>query len=110
MAYDELLADRIRALVEDDPGVTEKRMFGGLAFLLHGRMAVAVGGQGGLLLRVPPQDTERHAAEPGCAPMIMRGREFVGWIDVEPSAIADPATLERYVGIGMAYARSLPPS
>lgn len=110
MAYDELLADRVRALLEGDPQVTEKRMFGGLAFLVGGRMAVAVGGRGGLLLRVAPQDTERFAAEPGLQPMVMRGRELVGWMDVEPSAIEDPSALERYVTVGVDYARSLPPS
>lgn len=109
MAYDLELAERIRELLEGEPAITEKKMFGGLAFLVHGRMAVAVSGRSGLLLRVPPEDTEQYASEPGVEPMVMRGRELVGWMDVEPAAIADPAALQRYVRVGLDYARSLPP-
>ena len=105
MAYDEDLADRIRSLVGPEPGVSEMRMFGGLAFLINGNMAVAASGQGGLLLRVDPASTAALLAEPGAAPFVMRGREMDGWLRVDPPA----GTLEEWVARGVTYARSLPP-
>ncbi len=109
MAYDEELAVRVRELVGDGDGVTEKRMFGGLAFLIHGNMSVAVSAHGGLLLRVPPQDTDALVAEPHAERMVMRGREMDGWLRIDPDALDTREGLERWVSVGVDYARTLPP-
>ena len=109
MAYDEELADRIRELVAMEAGVTEKRMFGGLAFLIAGHMAVAASGQGGLLVRGPPEETEALGAGPHAGPMVMRGREMAGWLRVEDEGIRTMGELESWVRRGVAFARSLPP-
>ena len=82
MAYDEDLANRIRELIAGEPGVTEKKMFGGLAFLINGNMSVSASGQGGLLLRVDPDETDRLAEQPHAEPMVMRGRPMQGWLRV----------------------------
>ena len=109
MAYDEDLADRIRAAIgETDQVVIEKRMFGGLAFLLDGNMAVAASGQGGLLLRVEPEQMEALLREAHVSPMEMRGREMAGWIRVAPPGVESDDELQRWVGIGLARARALP--
>jgi TfoX/Sxy family transcriptional regulator of competence genes len=108
VAYDEDLANRIRELISAEPGVTEKRMFGGLAFLIGGNMSVAASGQGGLLVRVDPDDTEKLASRPHAHPMVMRGREMNGWLRVDATGVATKRQLERWVGRGVAYARSLP--
>jgi TfoX/Sxy family transcriptional regulator of competence genes len=109
MAYDEDLANRIRELMADEPGVTEMRMFGGLAFLLGGHMAVAASGQGGVMVRVDPEETEALLAEPGAQPFEMRGREMQGWLRVDAESVAAQEQLEPWVRRGVAYARSLPP-
>ena len=109
MAYDEDLANRIRELMAGDQGVTEQRMFGGLAFLIGGNMSVAASGQGGLLLRVDPEETDALAAKPHAAPFVMRGREMHGWLRVEPGGVRTKRQLEPWVKRGVAYARSLPP-
>ncbi len=109
MAYDEDLADRIRELIAAEPGVVEKRMFGGLAFLIGGHMSVSVSRLGGLLLRVPPEQTESLRAKPHAGPFEMRGKVMDGWLRVEPEGIATRRQLERWVGRGVDYARSLPP-
>ena len=80
MAYDEDLANRIRELVSGEPEVTEMAMFGGLAFLVNGNMSVAASGQGGLLVRVDPEDTEALLAKPHAQPFEMRGRPMDGWL------------------------------
>jgi len=108
MGYDEDVADRIRVAIQDTDGVSEKRMFGGLAFLVHGRLAVAVSGEGGLMVRVPPEDTESLLAEDGTAPMEMRGRELGGWLRVEPAAVEADRPLQRWVDLGVRRAESLP--
>ncbi len=108
MAYDEELAERIRVAIGDHTGVTEQRMFGGLAFLVSGNMAVAASGQGGLLLRVDPGETEALVAEDGAARFEMRGRSMNGWLHIEPAAAATDEQLRRWVDIGVGYARSLP--
>ena len=109
MAYDEGLADRIRELLAGEP-VTEKRMFGGLAFLLAGNMAVAASGQGGLLVRVDPALTDELLAEPGAQEMQMSGRgPMRGWLQVSGDALDDDETLGAWVSRGVTYARSLPP-
>src|SRR3954470_8075606 len=109
MAYDEDLANRIRELMAGEPGVTEMRMFGGLAFLLGGNMAVAASGQGGLMVRVDPEETEALLAEPGAQRFEMRGRAMDGWLRVDAERIGTQAELEPWVRRGVAYARSLPP-
>lgn len=108
MAYDERLAERIRELIGDEPGLSEQRMFGGLAFLLEGNMAVAASGQGGLMLRVPPEETEPLLAEPHAAPLVMRGREMRGWLRVADEGLEGDEQLAGWVEIGLDYARSLP--
>jgi len=105
MAYDEALADEVRNLLADEPGVEEKRMFGGLAFLIGGYMAVAASGQDGLMVRVEPEETEALLGEPGAHPFEMRGRELRGWLHVDVSE----AELAPWVTRGVEYARSLPP-
>lgn len=108
VAYDEELADRIRGRLAGDPDVTEQRMFGGLAFLVHGNMAVAASGQGGLMVRVDPGSSSAFLDEPGVAPMEMRGRSMKGWLRVDTSAVATAEALSRWVNEGVAYARTLP--
>ena len=108
MAYDRDLAERIRGLLPAEP-VTEKAMFGGLAFLVGGHMAVAASGKGGLMVRCDPADSERLVAEPGASRMEMRGRETDGWLRVTGDAVADDDVLERWVRIGTSFARALPP-
>ena len=109
MAYDEDLANRIRELIAAEEGLTEKRMFGGLAFLIHGHMSVSVSGQGGLLLRVDPGESDTLAGKPHAAPFVMRGREMQGWLRINPDGVKTKSQLERWVGRGVSYARSLPP-
>lgn len=109
MAYDDDLAQRVRTLVGDEPAVTEKRMFGGLAFLIGGNMAVAVSSQGGLMVRCDPAETERLLDEPHARPMEMRGREIDGWLRVDAAGVSADAALAPWVEHGVAYARSLPP-
>lgn len=109
MAYDEDLARRIRELVADEPHVAERRMFGGLAFLVGGNMSVAASGQGGLMVRVDPEDTEALVTEPHARPFEMRGRAMQGWLRVDPEGVRTKRELEPWVKRGLAYARSLPP-
>ena len=108
MAYDEELAGRIRALVGDEHGLAEKKMFGGLAFLLHGNMAVAASGQGGLLVRVDPQESDQLVSTSNARPMEMRGREMRGWLRVDAEDVATQEELEAWVERGVSFARSLP--
>ena len=109
MAYDEELAHRIREQLQDVSGVTEMRMFGGLAFLVGGNMAVAASGQSGLMLRVPPDQTEQLAAEPHARRFEMRGREMNGWLRVDAAGVESDEDLARWADIGVRYASSLPP-
>jgi len=109
VAYDEDLANRIRELIGNEAGVTEKKMFGGLAFLIGGNMSVSVSGQGGLLLRCDPEQTEALLSKPHAAPFEMRGRAMDGWLRVDPEGVRTKRELERWVDRGVAYARSLPP-
>jgi TfoX/Sxy family transcriptional regulator of competence genes len=108
MAYDEDLAQRIRDLLAGETDLSEKRMFGGLAFLVAGNMAVAASGQGGLLARVDPQEGETLVSEPHVAPMEMRGRELSGWLRVDSEGLATNDELGPWVQRSVAYARSLP--
>ena len=109
MAYDEELADRIRELLATDHDVVEKKMFGGLAFLIGGHMSVSASGRGGLLLRCDPEETDALISRPHVGRFAMRGREMDGWLRVDAEAIETPEELERWVAIGVDYARSLPP-
>jgi hypothetical protein len=109
MAYDDQLADRIRDVVADEPGLSEKRMFGGLAFLVDGNMAVGASGQGGLLLRIDPTQAESLVDDRHVRRFEMRGREMDGWLRVDLEALETDADLRHWVGHGLAYARSLPP-
>ena len=109
MAYDEDLANRIRELVANEEAVTEKKMFGGLAFLINGNMSVSASGQGGLLLRVGPEETDKLTEKPHAEPFVMRGRAMQGWLRVEPEGLKTKRQLEPWVKRGVAYARSLPP-
>ena len=108
MAYDEDLANRIRELIAGDPDVTEQRMFGGLAFLVGGNMAVGVSGQGGLMVRVAREDTDALVAKPHARPFEMRGRPMQGWLRVDDAGVQTAHELEPWVERGVAYARSLP--
>jgi TfoX/Sxy family transcriptional regulator of competence genes len=109
VAYDEHLAARVRELAAGHPGLTEKRMFGGLAFLIGGHMSVSASGGGGLLVRVDPEQTQALLDEPYAHPMVMRGREMEGWLRVDAEGVRDKRALEKWVRRGVAYAQSLPP-
>src|SRR3954453_17384920 len=108
MAYDEDLANRIRELMAEESAVTEMRMFGGLAFLIGGNMSVAASGQGGLMVRVAPEETDALLAKPYARPFEMRGREMQGWLRVDAEGVSTKRRLEPWVRRGVAYARSLP--
>jgi len=109
VAYDEDLANRIRELLAAEDAVTEKRMFGGLAFLVAGNMAVAASGQGGLMVRCDPDDTDELVAKPHASRMVMRGRAMDGWLRLESEGVRTKRQLEPWVKRGVAYARDLPP-
>jgi TfoX/Sxy family transcriptional regulator of competence genes len=108
MAYDEDLANRIRELLGSDQGIEEKRMFGGLAFLVNGNMSVAASGQGGLLVRVAPEDTDNLLQRAHVNSMVMAGREARGWLRVEADGVQTKRQLQGWVTRGVGYARSLP--
>ena len=109
MAYDEDLAHRIRELIASERGVEEKRMFGGLAFLINGNMSVAVSGQGGLMVRVPPDETEKLLTRDHVQPMVMAGRETRGWLRVSDDGVRTKRQLQPWVTRGVDYAKCLPP-
>src|SRR5439155_12475237 len=109
MAYDEDLANRIRELLADEDAITEKKMFGGLAFLLHGNMAVSASGQGGLLVRIDPADSDAALARPHAALMEMGKRTMAGWIRVAPEGVKTKRELAAWVKRSVAYAKTLPP-
>jgi hypothetical protein len=109
MAYDEDLADRIRELLGPQPDLTEQKMFGGLAFLIGGNMAIAASGQGGVLVRVDPAASDRIVATTNARPMEMRGRAMQGWLHVGGDDIRTKRQLAKWVEMGTGYARALPP-
>jgi TfoX/Sxy family transcriptional regulator of competence genes len=109
VAYDEALAERIRELLAGERGVTEKKMFGGLSFLINGNMSVAASGQGGLLVRVDPDESDSLTKKPGVALMEMGGRSMAGWLRVDSDAVRTKPQLAGWVRRGVGYARSLPP-
>jgi hypothetical protein len=109
MAYDDDLAGRIRDLIGPDPDLTEKKMFGGLAFLIGGHMAISASGQGGLLIHVDPARSADLVATTRASTAVMQGREMPGWLRVSPEDLASDDDLSRWVDIGVGHARSLPP-
>ena len=109
MAYDEDLADRIREQLSGEKGLEEKRMFGGLAFLINRNMAVAASGQGGLLVRVAPNDTDKLVDGKHVSPMVMAGREARGWLRVATDGVKTKRQLQSWVSRGVGYARTLKP-
>ena len=108
MAHSEELANRLRECLEGEPGLTEKKMFGGLAFLINGNMAVSASGQGGLLLRVDPAEADALVERPHAARAVMRGREMGGWLRVSDEGVTTTGALTKWAAIGVGYARSLP--
>jgi TfoX/Sxy family transcriptional regulator of competence genes len=109
MAYDEEMAGRIRELVVGERGLTEKQMFGGLSFLVNGNMSVAASGQGGLLVRVDPAESDALVKKPGVQLMEMGGRSMKGWLRVDDDAVRTKKQLAAWVERGVGFARSLPP-
>jgi hypothetical protein len=109
MAYDEDLANRLREQLALEDGVTEQAMFGGLAFLVHGNMAVSASGRGGLMVRVSPESTDEALSRPHATPFEMRGREMPGWIRVAPEGVKTKRQLSSWVRRGVDFARTLPP-
>lgn len=109
MAYDEGLAQRIRDCLRQRRGITERKMFGGLAFLLHGHMTVAASGQGGMLARIDPADNDAALARAHASPMVMRGRAMDGWIRVAPEGVKTKRQLQSWVARSVAYVKTLPP-
>ena len=109
MAYDELLANRIRELLDGESSLTEQKMFGGLAFLIHGNMAVAASGQGGVMVRVDPADSDALVASSQARLFEMRGRQMKGWLRVDGEHVGTTQELATWVERGVAFARSLPP-
>ncbi|GAC1577786.1 MAG: TfoX/Sxy family protein [Candidatus Dormibacteria bacterium] len=108
MAYDEDLANRLRDILATEGGISEKKMFGGLAFLLHGNMAVSASGNGGLLARVDPADSDAALARPHASLMTMGGRTMAGWIAVAPDGVRTRRELAAWVTPSLTYARTLP--
>ncbi len=108
MAYDEDLADRIRELVAGESDLTEKKMFGGLAFLIGGNMAVAASGQGGVMVRVDPVESNALVAKTSARLVVMRGRPMQGWLRVDAEHLRTRRQLAKWVELGTTYARSLP--
>jgi TfoX/Sxy family transcriptional regulator of competence genes len=109
VAYDEELADRLRALLALEPGLSERRMFGGLAFLVDGRMSVAVSGSGGLMARVEPEEADALLDEPHVHVFVMRERPLDGWLRVDAAGVRTDAELQSWVDRGVAVARALGP-
>lgn len=107
MAYDEELADRIRQELTGEPGLTERKMFGGLGFMIDGNMAVAASGQGGMMVRVDPETCEPFLEE-GAEPMQMQGRAMRGWLLVASDLLDDDESVTRWVGRGAEFAKTLP--
>lgn len=108
MAYDEALVERIRELLEGQPGVSEKKMFGGLAFLVGGNMAIAASGQGGALVRVDPGESDRIVDTTNADLAVMQGRPMQGWLRVAPEHLRTKRQVAKWVQLGAGYARSLP--
>lgn len=109
VAYDERIADRMRALAAGEPGLTEKKMFGGLAFLVDGKMAMAASGNGGVMVRVDPAESDMLSGTTSAEIVEMGGRRMPGWLRIPSADVATDRELAQWVQRGTAYARSLPP-
>ena len=109
MAYDEVLAQRVEDLLDGEPGLSSRRMFGGRGFMLDGHIAVAAANHGGLMVRVDPTEGDQLVDGDTVRPMEMRGREMTGWLVVSPDAVASDDELATWVGRGVAFVRTLPP-
>ncbi len=109
MVYDDHLANRLRDLLADEDAVTEKKMFGGLAFLLHGNMSVSASHTGGLLARIDPADTEASLARPHVSLMKMGGRRMEGWIIVAPEGLKTKRELAAWVRRSLTFVKTLAP-
>jgi TfoX/Sxy family transcriptional regulator of competence genes len=109
MAFDERLADRLRELVAESGPFTERKMFGGLGFMVGGHMAVAASREGGLMVRCDPAETDALLAKPFCRPFQMRGKPIDGWVRVDDEGLATKRQLQRWVARGVTYARAQPP-
>lgn len=108
MAYDEDLANRIRDALAGETAVTEKKMFGGLAFLVSGNMAIAASGQGGVLVRADPSQSEALSASPGVEVAVMQGRAMPGWLRVDAEQLRTKSQLAKWAKVGASFAKSLP--
>jgi TfoX/Sxy family transcriptional regulator of competence genes len=109
MAYDETLAQRIRTLANSTPGLSEKKMFGGLAFLVNGNMAISASGNGGVMVRVDPAQSDAITSSSNARMVEMRGREMPGWLRVDTIDVQTDEELKHWVELGTKYASSLPP-
>jgi TfoX/Sxy family transcriptional regulator of competence genes len=109
VAYDEDLGARIRELVAKEKGLSEKKMFGGLAFLIGGNMAIAASGQGGILVRVDPEQSDKLVSTTKASVAVMQGRAMSGWLRVDSADVRTKPQLSKWVTLGTAFARSLPP-
>jgi TfoX/Sxy family transcriptional regulator of competence genes len=109
VAYDEKLAQRIRSILAKEPGLSERKMFGGIGFMVHGNMAVAANSKGGVMVRVDPEHGRELLEDPRYQPMEMRGRMMHGWLHIEPDAVASEESLREVVRHGLDYVRTLPP-
>ncbi len=108
MAYDEDLAARIREIVAKEKGLSERKMFGGLAFLIGGNMAIAASGQGGILVRVDPEQSDKLVATTNASVAVMQGRAMPGWLRVDSAGVRTKPQLAKWVRLGTTFARSLP--
>ncbi len=109
MTYDKKLAERIRKIIGNDPGLTERVMFGGLAFLLNGNMAVAANGDGGIMVHIDPTYSEKMAQATVAELMVMHGRSMTGWLHIDEDHLADDTVLRKWVQMGIDYTRTLSP-
>ncbi len=109
MAYDEALAERLRELLTGESQLVEKRMFGGLAFLIGGNVAISASGQGGVLVRVDPMESDKLVHTSNAERAVMRGRPMEGWLRVAPGHVRTKPQLAKWATLGAVYARSLPP-
>jgi TfoX/Sxy family transcriptional regulator of competence genes len=107
--YDEDLANRIRELISTEPNLTEQKMFGGLAFLINGNMAIAASSEGGLMVRADPARSDEICASSPAEPMVMRGRPMAGWLRIAADDVKTKRELKKWVSLGTSFAGSLPP-
>ena len=109
MTYDPALAERIRAAIAKHAGVRERKMFGGLAFMLNGNFAVSAYKDGGVMIRCSGEDWQALCSEDGAKPMLRKGAPVSGWVLITAEAVRDKASLSKWVRRGLAYAGAQPP-